>query len=123
MSDYYAGRPAHLEEEDIEAVTKVIGEYFDMQETKSKRATLTGLALHLGFESRQSFYDYEKKPAFTYVLKRARLICENGLAEKLTDRDSATAGVIFGLKQFGWKDTVEQTNIEAEKIPIPKFGE
>jgi len=119
MSDYYAGRPAHLEEEDMETIGKMIDAYF----AKTDRPIISGLCHHLGFESRQSFYDYEKKPAFSYILKRARNQIEMTLENKLTDREHATAGVIFGLKQFGWKDTVEQTNIEAEKIPIPKFGE
>ena len=28
MSDYYAGRPAHLDEENIEEVDKIIAQYF-----------------------------------------------------------------------------------------------
>ena len=39
--------------------------------------SITGLALWLGFESRQSFYDYEKKDGFTYTIKRARALIEN----------------------------------------------
>ena len=33
-------------------------EYFDSEKDNNK-ITITGLALHLGFCSRQSFYDYE----------------------------------------------------------------
>ena len=38
--------------------------------------TITGLALHLGFCDRQSFYEYEKKPEFTYTIKKARFFIE-----------------------------------------------
>jgi len=30
--------------------------------------TITGLALHLGFESRQSLHDYEKRDEFSYII-------------------------------------------------------
>lgn len=83
--------------------------------------TITGLCLHLGFESRQSFYDYEKRSEFSYTIKRARLKIENQYEQKLTDRDSATAGVIFGLKNLGWKDKqeIDHTNDgEAFQPPI-----
>lgn len=64
--------------------------------------TITGLAYHLGFESRQSFYDYENKPEFSYTVKRARLFIE-GEYEKLLI-DGNTVGAIFALKNFGWID-------------------
>lgn len=72
-----------------------------------EQATITGLCLHLGFESRQSFYDYEKRSEFSYTIRRARLRVENVYEKKLTDRESATAGVIFGLKNLGWTDKQE----------------
>lgn len=68
-------------------------------------ATITGLCLFLGFESRQSFYDYGKKPEFSYIINKARLFIEHryecGLhAEKVV-------GSIFALKNMGWKDKQE----------------
>ena len=114
MSDYYAGRPAHLNEENIEEIDKLIAQYFSDCHEEYKRPTITGIALALGFESRQSFYEYEKRPSFTYILKKARMRIENALEQSLDDRGKATAGVIFGLKNMGWKDSVEQTNIEVQ---------
>lgn len=64
--------------------------------------SITGLALFLGFESRQSFYDYEKKKAFTYTIKRARTLIENEYEFML--QKGNTAGAIFALKNFGWDD-------------------
>lgn len=64
--------------------------------------TITGLAVHLGFESRQSFYDYEDKPKFTYTIKKARAFIEREY-EQLLQMGNAS-GAIFALKNFGWTD-------------------
>ena len=45
--------------------------------------TISGLAYYLGFESRQSFYDYEKDTLFSYTIKRARLFIEVEYEEQL----------------------------------------
>lgn len=67
--------------------------------------TLTGLALHLGFESRQSIYDYEnRKDKFSYTIKKARLRCENWTEKALLSGNVAPAAGIFVLKNYGWKD-------------------
>lgn len=79
--------------------------------------TITGLALFLGFESRQSFYDYEEKPDFTYIIKVARLRVENQYELRLNNNPSPT-GAIFALKNMGWKDKQETEisgNIEMRK--------
>lgn len=67
--------------------------------------TITGLAIYLGFESRQSFYAYELKPAFSYTIKRARLFIENEYEELL--QTGNVAGAIFALKNLGWSDKTE----------------
>jgi hypothetical protein len=64
--------------------------------------TITGLCLFCGFESRQSFYDYEDRPEFSYTVKRARLQIEQMYEENL--QYGNTTGSIFALKNFGWKD-------------------
>jgi len=71
--------------------------------------SITGLALFLGFESRQSLYDYEDKTEFSYSIKRAKLRVEKNY-EKYLLSQSAT-GAIFALKNFGWADKqqVEQS--------------
>jgi hypothetical protein len=63
--------------------------------------TITGLAIFLGFGSRYTFYEYEKKPEFTYTIKKARTMIE-AYYERLLHGANAT-GAIFALKQFGWK--------------------
>jgi len=67
--------------------------------------TITGLCIYLGFESRQSFYDYEKRDGFSYTIKRARLFIEKEYEEMLAIGN--TTGAIFALKNFGWTDKQE----------------
>jgi hypothetical protein len=69
------------------------------------KVTITGLALHLGFCDRQSLYDYEDKPEFSCIVKKARLRVEMSYEERLSE--SACTGAIFALKNMGWKDKTE----------------
>lgn len=79
--------------------------------------TITGLAYYLGFESRQSFYDYEKNEDFSYSIKRARLFIEVEYEEQL--QQGNTIGAIFALKNFGWKDQTQQEVVSRMEIIIP----
>lgn len=72
-----------------------------------KVPTITGMAYFLGFASRQSVYDYEKKGAFAYIIKRARLLIEQGYEEMLQVGSGQSAGPIFALKNMGWTDKTE----------------
>ena len=107
------GRPAVFNTPDEAQV--LIDEYFESlkyvnsegMETTSP-ATITGLAIALGFCSRQSMYDYEKKPDFTYTIKTARLKVENSYEQHLFGK--AAGGAIFGLKNMGWTDKQEIDN-------------
>lgn len=93
------GRPALFT--DVNKLMESIDEYFE----NYSPITITGLALHLGFESRQSFYDYEKNEVFSYVIKRARLRVESMYEEKLLGNNCT--GPIFALKNMGWTDKTE----------------
>ena len=86
-----------------EQLEKAVDEYIHI--TPKNELTITGIAMYLGFESRQSFYDYEKKPEFTYIIKKARLAVENGYEISL--RSQSVTGAIFALKNMGWKDKTE----------------
>ena len=78
--------------------------------------SICGLAYHLGFESRQSFYDYENVPEFSYTIKRARLFIEKEYEEQLSVGN--TIGAIFALKNMGWKDKSEQEITTPQGITI-----
>ncbi len=98
------GRPRKYDtEEDMEAA---IVEYFDSlirEDGTSIMPTMAGLALHLGFVSRQSMHDYEKDERFSYLVKKARLSIENAW-EHILAKPSCT-GAIFWLKNHaGYTD-------------------
>lgn len=97
------GRPPHFTSPE-ELQEEIDSYFFDQKESKSA-ATITGLAYHLGFASRQSFYDYEKDGDFSYTIKRARLKIESIYEAKLSGNNAA--GPIFALKNFGWTDKQE----------------
>jgi hypothetical protein len=78
--------------------------------------TITGLALELGFCSRQSFYDYEEKPEFTYTIKKARLHIERAYEKKLSGKE--VGGAIFALKNLGWKDKTELEHSGNDSQPV-----
>ena len=114
--------------ETVEELEKSIGDYFESLEYKDaetqqvmhRPATMTGLALALGFCSRQSLYDYEGRDAFSYTIKIARLRVENSYEEHLFTK--SCTGAIFGLKNLGWKDKVETefSGLDAIQINIVK---
>lgn len=119
-----AGRPPLFDNpEDLETRLE---EYFNHEDHQwvvtevgsfqKQPITITGLALYLGFESRQSFYDYEKHEEFSYIIKKARLRVESEYEAKLS-RNNPT-GSIFALKNMGWAD---RTEIKHEGIPDQKF--
>ena len=92
-----------------------VDEYFEWVGTVNERPTITGLALYLGFESRQSIYDYEKKKGFAYILKRARLAIENYYEGKLMGQQ--VTGAIFALKNMGWTDRLQVDQTEPSPPP------
>lgn len=124
------GRPAHFETE--KELQWKIEEYFiyikgQKKTTKTgkvsrewlrypENATVTGLALHLGFESRQSFYDYEKNKQFSYTIKKARLRIEAAYEQELLSKNAT--GAIFALKNFGWRDKQEMEHSGNNKLTL-----
>lgn len=118
------GRPPIFESP--EAMQQKIDEYITAMSSKvikgekeeddefdlGRPVTISGLAFYLGFESRQSFYDYEKRDGFSYIVKRARLFIENAYEERLLNK--YPTGSIFALKNMGWADRSE---IKHEGLP------
>lgn len=77
--------------------------------------TITGLALFLGYESRQSCYDNEKIPEYSYIIKKTKLFIEKNYESLLAGNNAA--GPIFALKNMGWSDKQEIHNIDETKRP------
>lgn len=108
-----AGRPALFIT--VEELQSSLDTYFEDNNSPS----ITGLAYHLGFESRQSIYDYEKKnDEFSYTIKRARLKIEIYYEELLATK--SVTGAIFALKNFGWVDKQEIDNKSSDGSMSPK---
>ena len=67
--------------------------------------TITGLALALGFTSRQSLLNYQAKKKFMDTITRAKARVEMYTEERLFDKDGAS-GAKFSLENNfkGWKE-------------------
>lgn len=105
IDDYFKNCPDFVI---ISAYDKNTGEFVTYNKITP---TITGLALHLGFVSRQSMLDYEKREEFSCTIKKARTRIEKEYEKQL--HNDKCAGAIFALKNFGWKDKVElEHNVE-----------
>jgi hypothetical protein len=88
-------------------------------------ATIAGLALYLGFSSRQAFEDYEANGKFADRLKRARLQIEAAYEKKL--HYQSPTGAIFALKSMGWNERADNKPADEAantllKVEIIKSG-
>ncbi|MDD5060923.1 MAG: terminase small subunit [Candidatus Marinimicrobia bacterium] len=92
---------------------------------KPQPKSVCGLALALGFVDRQSIYDYEKRPQFSCIIKRALLMVEENY-EIMASHSKNAAGPIFILKNMGWKDRVEQElsgSLQVVRVELPQKKE
>ena len=71
---------------------------------RPEAATIAGMALFLGFSSKQEFEAYEVNGKHAHVLKRGRLRLEAAYESRLYQTPT---GVIFALKTLGWNDKPE----------------
>lgn len=71
----------------------------------AKPPTVTGLALALGFTSRQSLLNYQGKAEFVDSITRAKALIEEYVEGRLFDKDGVK-GAIFSLSNNfkGWKE-------------------
>lgn len=80
--------------------------------------TITGLALALGFNSRQSLLNYQEKEEFLDTIARAKSRVEQYAEEKLFDKGSSNGAKFSLMNNFeGWK---EKQDIE-EKFKVTKL--
>ena len=80
--------------------------YQEYCEEKKEPVTWTGLALYLGFSSRQSIDEYLAYPEFSDSVKRAKTFVEWHYELRLNGE--RPTGAIFALKNFGWKDKSDE---------------
>lgn len=96
------GRPLIFETP--EKLSEAVNQYFE----EEKKPTLAGLAYALGI-NRQTLYNYGERDDFLDIIKRARERVEATYEERLVYGSQPT-GVIFALKNMGWKDKTEVDN-------------
>lgn len=77
-----------------------------------KPLTVTGLALALGFTSRQALLNYQCKAVFREIIERAKLRIENYAEMRLYDKDGAN-GAKFNL-QNNFKHWKEEDKTDTE---------
>lgn len=100
-----------------EQLQEAVDAYFASCADEKEVITVTGLALHLGFSSRQGLGDQEKRGvAFSDIIKKAKLRVENAY-EKCLQRDKPT-GAIFALKNMGWRDMQEREISGKDGAPV-----
>lgn len=77
--------------------------------------TVTGLALALGFVSRQGLLNYQGKKEFVDTITRAKSMVEAYTEERLFDRDG-TSGAQFSLRNNfkGWNSS-QQSDLDLEE--------
>lgn len=97
------GRPPKYETP--EQLEIKILEYFSYLKEADEFPTVTGLALFLGFCSRQGLYEYRDKDEFSDLVKRALTVVESHYENRLNS--GAPTGAIFALKNMNWKDTTD----------------
>ena len=88
----------------------------------ARAPTVTGLALALGFNSRQTLLNYQAQKEFVDTITRAKTRCEEYAESRLYTRDGAR-GAEFSLKyNFGWEGMKPDvpTGNEEETDPLTK---
>lgn len=93
-----------------ELLEKAIEGYFAWAEEKGKPPAIVRMALHLGFISRQSIYDYAKRGEFSYVIKKAISMIEAFHEENVHEKNNT--GSLFWLKCHTWDDQSARTERE-----------
>lgn len=107
------GRPPEFKT--AEEMAEKIAEYIEKEDTLKRPDsysgagkgvyTLSGLALHLGFSSLQSLYDYEKRGAeFSYMVNRFRLFLTDWNEKKLYWGGTFPAAKFWLTNWGGYKD-------------------
>jgi len=102
------GRPRRFNT--VEEMQVLIDRYFQECKENNEPLTITGLALALGFTSRQAVMNYEgflddNGKMFLDTIKTAKLRIENAYEKR--NIENGRGGDIFALKQFDWTDKQE----------------
>jgi hypothetical protein len=106
------GKPAFYTNPD--SLKIACDDYFEKCKEDKEPATITGLALALGFSTRKSLLDYAEKIEFVNTIKKARLKVECEYEKRLSG--SSPTGAIFALKNMDWHDRSELTGADGKDL-------
>lgn len=112
LGQYITGNPGTQKRftnaDDLQAA---IVRYFEFCHNEEKHLTMTGLAIALGFRSRQALVNYEKEEGYEFahdIITYAKMRIEEYTEQKLHDKQANIIGAIFSLKNnWGWADKSE----------------
>lgn len=93
------GRPLKYTPDELQIA---VDDYFATE----PKPTIAGLAVHLGVE-RKTLYNYKEQDELLHIVKGAISKVEAKYEGRLIYENNPT-GVIFALKNMGWKDKTEQ---------------
>lgn len=110
-----AGRPPKNPKDDVPAIQKKIDAYFQKVEAAEEHPTWCGLALGLGYSSRQSLWENATAGSpISLPIKIAMLRVEESYEKGL--RTQAPTGCIFALKNRGWRDKFDDDEETSDNI-------
>lgn len=119
MPPWRPGKSGHTARFTPNRLITVCSAYIDHCDTLSKPLTWSGLAVFMGI-SRPALDRYAKgefgedKRGIVSVLEYMRSLIESQREERLHDKDYATQGLIFALKNHhGWRDE-KHLNVEGQ---------
>ncbi|MFD2870866.1 terminase small subunit [Mucilaginibacter ximonensis] len=99
-----------------ESLNRLIDEYFERSKNDTGKnaepVTLTGLAIFLGFTSKEVFDQYEQIVKYKESLMRARFRIMAYYESRL--HFPSPSGAIFALKSMGWDEKVKDTRSGAK---------
>ena len=113
-----AGRPPFYKTP--EEMQIKIDEYFVYCEESERIPLLGEIAYWLGFESRQSLWDYLQKDDFSYTIRRIKQKCENELNQMaLLGKANPQIAKLNLMTNYDFKEKSEtDNNIKSEQINI-----
>lgn len=105
IDEYFAGCTVEFAKDQSGGL--VFNQKGDPVVIRRNNPTVTGLALHLGFTSRQALLNYQAKKDFVDAVSRAKLRIENFIEQATIDPTIRPQGPIFLLYNFGWKSPTQ----------------
>lgn len=84
---------------------------------KESKPTSSGLAYFLGFSSRSSLWEYEQKPTFSRVIRRAKLRLATFWEPELLGKNSNGAEFWLLNQNDGWQNKKQMEDISGNNEP------